>query len=210
MVTLSWKDPRMRACVALACLAGLRRGEIRALTWRDIDFKAGTIDVRRNFVGDFDEEHRPIYKAPKASSFRKFPYLVFPELRAALLELWESSQYRGPDDLVMISVSGSNHFNGVLTTQVPISDTTIKRNFNQMLAAIGISREDQRRRNLTFHGLRHSFVSLMETVLPTRSTMALSGHATRAVFEQYSHADKNVVSEHLAAANEALNKYRIK
>jgi integrase len=42
---------RDRCVVALAGFAGLRRGEIFGLKWEDLDFKASTLNVRRQFSG---------------------------------------------------------------------------------------------------------------------------------------------------------------
>ena len=43
---------RWRAALGLAGYAGLRLGEIRALTWGDVDLDAGTITVRRSMLPD--------------------------------------------------------------------------------------------------------------------------------------------------------------
>ena len=43
---------RWRAALGLAGYAGLRLGEIRALTWGDVDLEAGTIAVRRSLLPD--------------------------------------------------------------------------------------------------------------------------------------------------------------
>ena len=53
------KSTRWRAALALAGYAGLRLGEIRALTWGDIDLTAGVVNVRRSML----PEGTP--KAPK-------------------------------------------------------------------------------------------------------------------------------------------------
>jgi integrase len=53
---------RWRAALGLAGYAGLRLGEIRALTWGDVDRKAGTITVRRSMLPDGTS------KAPKTAA----------------------------------------------------------------------------------------------------------------------------------------------
>lgn len=45
------KPKWFRAASALALYAGLRRGEIASLRWRNVDFKAGTIDVVSSWEG---------------------------------------------------------------------------------------------------------------------------------------------------------------
>jgi len=41
---------RIENLLIFAAYSGLRRGEILALTWNDVDFKKGTVSVRRNLV----------------------------------------------------------------------------------------------------------------------------------------------------------------
>ena len=77
---------------ATALYAGLRRGELRALRWGDIDFKAGLIRVERGW----DPKEGPI--APKSHAGKRRVPLARP-LRAVLVEqrLRSSS---GSEDLV--------------------------------------------------------------------------------------------------------------
>jgi integrase len=44
------RDPRMAALLMLAALTGMRRGELCALRWSDIDLEAGTMEVARSVV----------------------------------------------------------------------------------------------------------------------------------------------------------------
>jgi integrase len=57
------------------------------------------------------------------------------------------------------------------------------------LEAIGISAEEQRRRNISFHSLRHSFVTLSRALgVSDFEIQALAGHKSAAMMERYSHA----------------------
>lgn len=209
LAAVPWPDARVKAAVMLGAFAGLRRGEIRALQWQDIDFARGMVTVRRNFVGEYDDQGAPIFKTPKAGSERRAPYLVFPELRRALLVVWEQTPFREPGDLVLVNVWERRRKNAANAgAQIPLSETTIKREFTRMLEGIGISREAQRERNIVFHGLRHSFVSLMSSLLPGNVTMMLSGHQTRAMLENYEHTIESAVNDGLEQASRALDKYR--
>lgn len=44
------RDPRLAALIMLGALTGLRRGELCALRWTDIDLDAGRLDVTRSLV----------------------------------------------------------------------------------------------------------------------------------------------------------------
>lgn len=68
---------RDRALWALACYAGLRRGELRALRWKHLDLKAGLVRVRRSW----DRKEGEI--SPKSDAGpRDVP--IFAELRPIL------------------------------------------------------------------------------------------------------------------------------
>ena len=89
-----------------------------------------------------------------------------------------------------------------------MSDTAIKRDFSRMLESIGISREDQRERRLVYHGLRHTFVSYMSLYAGESVVMALSGHGSLRMLENYSHPIEAATVAALEAANRALDEFR--
>jgi integrase len=71
---------RDKAAIGLAAYAGLRIGEIRALHWNEVDFKAGTVTVLRSCMED------GTFKQPKSESgIRTVPML--PALRELLIPL---------------------------------------------------------------------------------------------------------------------------
>lgn len=211
LAALEWPDHRIKCAVMLGCFAGLRRGEVRALRWKDVDFKSGFIYVRRNYTDIKDENGEPVYFPPKADSSRAFPYMVFPELRAALMRQWEETPFKGPDDLVLPNVWRRNHRNQAqASSHHPLPDTALKRNFARMLEAIGIPPQEQDERFLSFHSTRHAFTSFMDMTGSNKTTMSLTGHSTREMLENYSHANAEAVVNHIHTANEYLDKFRRK
>src|SRR5258708_40134836 len=44
------RDPRLAALLMLAALTGMRRGELCALRWSDVDLERGELDVSRSVV----------------------------------------------------------------------------------------------------------------------------------------------------------------
>lgn len=209
LAAVDWPDLRIKAAVALGLFAGLRRGEILALQWGDIDFEKNTIDVKRNFVGEFDADGNPVFKKPKTDSGRRFPYLVFPELKRALMDLYRETPFKETGDLVLVNVWSTRHFTGTTAREYrPMSEITIRRDFGRMLEKIDISPETQRRRRLVFHGLRHSFSSLMSTVATVSAVMPLTGHKQVSTFQGYAHSIDAAAVAALEAANRALDQYR--
>ena len=60
------------------------------------------------------------------------------------------------------------------------------------LASIGITKEDRKRRNIVYHSLRHSFVTVCRLVvgLNAAETMALSRHKDVKMLERYTHGQE--------------------
>ncbi len=172
VIELTPKDPRQKAVMLLGCLAGLRRGEMRALAWRSVDFEKHEINVHSNFT-DADGFH-----APKAFSARAVS-MVEP-LEEAIKALKVRRSLLGPNDFVLANAYSPG---------APMSATAIDRAFKSILKAIGIDAEARKKRHLTPHSMRHSFVSLSRTTLSDFAVMALSGHKSTDMLKRYSDAD---------------------
>ena len=209
LTSLQWHDLRTKVAVCLGMWAGMRWGEVRALQWGDIDFEKDTIDIQRNFVDEWDENGNPIYKKPKANSARKWPYLVFPELKNCVIQLYNETPFNGADDLLLCNVWKVKEKQSLLKQYQPVGYQHIQKNFHKMLEAIGISLEEQKSRVLSFHSLRHSFTSFMATTSPAAAVMGLTGHENEKVYEGYRHNVKSASINALVAANAAMDKYRL-
>ncbi len=85
--------PRIdRALYLVAAMTGLRLGELLALRWRDVDWVAGVIRVRRNYV-------RGRFGTPKSRrSTRAVP--MADEVGGVLDRLFQASAFQGDDDHV--------------------------------------------------------------------------------------------------------------
>jgi len=177
------KNPRDRAVVLLATLCGLRRGEIRGLMWGDVG--SGVIDVKHNFVS-LDG-----LKGPKRDSYRRVPVpKVLGDILAGMRRRAGSPE---PEGYV---------FEGSHAPGQPLTETFFRNAFSRELAAIGIQGEwrsrkprpegyvnEQKRRNLKLHSLRHCFVTFGRlSGISDMEIQALAGHKSQGVMERYSHA----------------------
>lgn len=80
-----------------AAFTGLRRGELLALRWRDVDFPGSTIRVRGNYS-------EGVLTTPKSGKIRAVP--MAPDVAAALARLGDRENWVGDDDLVFVGVAG--------------------------------------------------------------------------------------------------------
>lgn len=208
----------------LAIISGLRRGEMIGLTWNDIDFKNGSISVsksverirNRNSKGSKTVQQT---KAPKTSAGERIvsglPFQLFNMLRSwqeqqkeicrELSNKWKGQPiYSFGNQSVFISEDGS---------QMKLDLPSIK--FRKILQMINKSVEEEASREtdpihkevilqnklpeITLHGLRHSFVSLLiANDVDIKTTSGLAGHArsdvTLNVYAHYQNRDDAVRS----------------
>ncbi|MFN0154678.1 MAG: tyrosine-type recombinase/integrase [Gaiella sp.] len=149
---------RWRVALALAAYAGLRLGEIRGLTWADVDREAGTVTVRRSLLPDGTA------KSPKTSAgARVVPML--PALQKRLIAWKLRSPHTRPHDLV-IATAGGLH----------VQERNMRRALDDAKTAAGMTETEGR---LSWHSLRHSFASMLATdlELPATTLARVTGHA---------------------------------
>jgi integrase len=164
-------------------LCGMRIGEVRGVQWADLT--DNKIHIRHNWQ---DGEG---LKIPKCKSEGTVP---LPQLLKAKL---------GEPGEGFVFPSREN-------PEKPVSNGHVRNQFIRILEAIGISYEEQQKRNLSFHSLRHTFVTLGRIAgisdveiraLARHRTLAITGR-THAMTERYTHTAQVI---NLAKAGEKLN-----
>ncbi|MHB8660189.1 MAG: tyrosine-type recombinase/integrase, partial [Solirubrobacteraceae bacterium] len=80
-----------------AAFTGLRRGELLALHWRDIDFAGSVVRVRASYASGQ-------LTTPKSGKVRSVP--MAPDVAAALAKLGTRPEFVADDDLVFIGQAG--------------------------------------------------------------------------------------------------------
>ena len=182
------KDYYSRLAVLLGLLCGMRRGEIRGLLWGDIG--DGVITIRHNYV-EGDGLKNPKRKGGLIQeNTRTVP---MPKKIANLLNVVvKISNRKGPDDFVIQSAKQKENS--------PVSAKYFDHALNRELSAIGIpgrwphhkKQPDnyvnmQKERNITFHSLRHCFVTFGRlSGLNDLEIQSLAGHGPR-MMERYTH-----------------------
>jgi integrase len=146
------------AIYTVAAFTGLRRGELLALRWRDVDFADAAIHVRHNLAGGQ-------LTTPKGGTERTVPLMH--EAAAALARLSGREQFTSEDDYVFCSKLGQ-----------PLSGRVVSRDYHQARERAGL-------RHLRFHDLRHTFGTHAIRVADSREVMEWMGHQDLATTQRY-------------------------
>jgi integrase len=172
-----------KAMILTAAMTGLRKGELVALRWRDIDWPAARIRIRQNYV-------RKEFGTPKSKrSTRSVP--MADEVGGELERLFTASRFQGDDDLVFAHpVTGG-----------PMPKANVTRRFRKALKAAGL--DDSHR----FHDLRHSFGTRMAAAgVPMRTLQQWMGHVhltTTEIYADYAPSTHEAQMVNRAFAREA-------
>jgi integrase len=155
-----------RALILTAAMTGLRKGELLALRWRDVDWAAARIRVRQNWV-------RGEFGTPKSKrSTRSVP--MADEVGGELERLFKRSRFQADGDLVFAHPAGGG----------PLPKANVTRRFRKALKTAGL--DDSHR----FHDLRHTFGTRMAAAgVPMRTLQEWMGHrdlATTQIYADYS------------------------
>jgi integrase len=180
--------------VFLAVFTGMRRGEILALRWADVDLGNATLSVRRSL----EETHRNglRFKEPKSrSGIRQvdLPPLLVDALRRhrseqAKLRLSLGSAWKD-HDLVCCSPDGG-----------PMSPDNLSSSFPKLVRRLGIPR-------IRFHDLRHTHASLLlrQGVHPKVVSERLGHSGVGLTLDTYSHLLPGLQREAAERLNSLLN-----
>jgi integrase len=161
-----------RAVWATAFYAGLRRGELRALRWHDVDLAAGWIHVRRGW----DDEEGEQEDGKSDSAERDVP--IEPVLRAELQAHRMRTGRRGRD--LVFGLSGES----------PFTPSTVRRTALDAWAAAEL-------KPITLHEGRHTFASLwIAAGVDAKAISKWMGHSTiQITFDRYGHLFDNAGEE---------------
>jgi integrase len=172
-------NKRGRLAILLAVLCGMRRGEVRGLQWGDIG--DGVIRICHNWQ---DEDG---LKGPKRESDRIVP---MPGIVADMLNQIYGEGKDSTEFVFERGVSGK-----------PMGNTWVLGVFRREMASIGIQGcwrgkkeqpenyvDQQKQRYLTYHSLRHTYVTLGRMAgISDLEMQALGGHKSGRMMERYSH-----------------------
>lgn len=142
---------RDRSLFALIAFTGMRRGEVLALRWQDIDWAGGIINIRRTVIFD---GNKPVLKDPKTEAgIRAYP--IIPQLQEVLLPMKKDIGY-------IVSLDGLS----------PLSETAYFRAWERICKQINPD-------GYTAHQFRHTVVSILASSpnISPKTTQTMAGHS---------------------------------
>lgn len=163
----------------LALMTGMRRGEILALQWKDIDFENDLIRVTKSI---YHEGNRPVVKAPKTEAgYRVIPLLE--PLKDTLLAV----ETRPPEGYIISNDGGAS----------PLSNRQYVNASDMYKKKTGVT--------CTAHQLRHSFATIaFECGVPVKSVQEILGHKQLSTtMDIYTDFRKKAFSEAVNLLNQA-------
>jgi integrase len=143
-----------------AAFTGLRRGELLALRWRDVDFAGSTIRVRASYAAGQ-------ITVPKSGKVRAVP--MAGDVASALARLGRRERYTGEDEFVFAGEHG-----------LPLDGDALSSRYQRALEVAGL-------RRLRFHDLRHTFGTRMIAKADIRRVQEWMGHADIQTTMKYLH-----------------------
>jgi len=173
-----------RALWATALYLGLRRGELRALRWRDVDLDQNLIRVERALDDGERDQPGEIVSTKSLAGERDVP--IPPALHRELVA-HKLATGRGGDDLVF----------GRSAT-APFIPSTVRRRARAAWQDAGLE-------PIALHECRHTAATVMRAAgLDSKIISAMIGHSSVVITQdRYMHVDRN----HLAAAVAQLDSY---
>jgi integrase len=166
--------------IIVAITTGVRRGELLALRWSDIDLKAGKLTVNQSLerVKNKEGKYEFSFKSPKTKTSRRtitLPTMTIEAFRerhtAQLEERLKLGLGRDPRALIFGRADGQ-----------PMDADALTKGFGRLVTATKVT-------PITFHGLRHTHIS----------HLLMDGVHVKVVSERAGHANVNITLNTYAA-----------
>ncbi|WP_339063632.1 tyrosine-type recombinase/integrase [Tepidibacillus marianensis] len=176
-----------------AIYTGMRRGEILALRWKDININNKMISVRQTLQAV--KGKGLIFKEPKSGKERtvSIPDSLIEQLKKQKIKQRENKlllgQIYSDQDLVFAQKNGS-----------PFQPSEVTRGFNKIIKESGITK-------VRFHDLRHTHATLLleEGIHPKIVSERLGHSSINITLDTYSHVLPNIQEEAANRFNELLS-----
>lgn len=191
---------RLYAAFFLAFASGLRRGELLALRWRDVDLQTGIVQVRQTLVRAKNHEKgtsRMVFSDPKTPQSRRT--IPIPE---ECLTALRQHRARQAEEKLLLGQAYNDH--GLVFCQAdgkPMDPRNFNRRFSRMLEKAGLP-------HIRLHDSRHTFATLLlEQGVSPKTVQTMLGHSSAKItLDVYSHVTIDLEQQAAAKLNAALTR----
>lgn len=157
------KKSKYYPAFVLEMATALRRGELLALRWSDIDFDKGVLQVRQTLtrvaIPDGDKKTRLVFQAPKTKKSQRIIKLKDNIIRELKEYMLASGKRSNPEALVFTSKDGG-----------PLDPRAFTKRYEYLIEKAGIQK-------ISFHALRHTVaVLLLQAGEKVKNVQDLLGH----------------------------------
>jgi integrase len=187
---------RLEVVYVLAIFCGLRRGEIQALRWSDVDLDKREVHVRNTL-----HEETSGFRLGEAKSMSARRSIVMPTTVAAALAAHRQRQI---SESWLPSRSGTEAGEqwGLVVTSAtgkPLAKSTLRGNFRRMLRKAGLP-------VMRLHDLRHSCASLLlGDGVAAQTVASLLGHSeVKTTLNVYGHVSRSQTQDAATAMDRLL------
>lgn len=177
-------DDFWRYMVLAGFFTGLRLGDLVTLKWGNVDFAANALRVQTR------KTSTPVYLPLRR------PLRVILEQMAEKRGNTPATAALWPTQATEYEAHGASWFSQTFTDILATCGLATKRESKH---GTGKGRNVKREQGLSFHCLRHSFVSTLAVVDGSKATgMALAGHSSETVNDGYTHLPPEVLAAAIA------------
>jgi len=191
------RNNRLFPAVLLAALCGLRRGEIAALRWGQVDLNAGSIAI----VQSAEQTGTTVrYKEPKTGSGRTLA------LSPTLVDELRAHRLRQAEELLRLGIKVTDEtFVCAREDGLPLQPQTLTQEWKRLVAKTGLPR-------IRFHDLRHSHAThmLASGVHPKIASERLGHSKVGITLDLYSHVLPGMQEDAVAKVDAAMQAVRNK
>lgn len=190
-------DSHIYVFLLLALYTGLRKGELLALTWEDVDYRKKLLRVNKNRTGSRKEVTSQVLTPKTNSSNRKIP------LNDAVLVALEEEQKKQNEYGYLLG-NGYDKTNNFIIRNIlgqPYSNlSAINRVVNRLTDKAGLP-------HCTIHGFRHSVASILDdNGVALQDISVLLGHDSVQTTERiYINRKRTAKPETISTLDKAIN-----
>jgi integrase len=193
------RDNRLFPAVLLAVLCGLRRGEIAALRWGQVDLNTNTGSLA--IVQSAEQTKRAVrYKEPKTGRARTVA------LSPMMVEELRAHRLRQAEELLRLGIRVTDEtFVVARADGLPLQPDTLTQEWKRLVAKTGLPR-------IRFHDLRHSHAThlLASGVHPKIASERLGHSKVGITLDLYSHVLPGMQEDAVAKVDAAMQAARNK